>query len=142
KKYLTLFHQELKPLSDQYLFYVTRNQIRKRMTEDNVRKLVAKYGVQARKICKEVPENVHPHLFRHSWAMILYQNGVDLTLISQWLGHSNLETTLIYAHADTELKRKALEKAVPVDSPLKVHLNAERYNISDEELLKRLCGLK
>ena len=142
KKYLALFHSEQNLFSDQYLFYVTRNQNRKRMTEDNVRKLIAKYGVQARKICKEVPENVHPHLFRHSWAMVLYQNGVDLTLISQWLGHSNLETTLIYAHADTELKRKALEKAVPVDSPLKEHLNAERYKVSDEELLKRLCGLK
>ena len=81
-------------------------------------------------------------LFRHSWAMILYQNGVDLTLISQWLGHSNLETTLIYAHADTELKRKALEQAVPDDSPLKEHLNAARYKVSNEELLKRLCGLK
>lgn len=142
KKYLALFHPEQNLFSEQYLFYVTRNQNRKRMTEDNVRKLIAKYGVQARKICKEVPENVHPHLFRHSWAMVLYQNGVDLTLISQWLGHSNLETTLIYAHADTELKRKALEKAVPVDSPLKEHLNAERYKVSDEELLKRLCGLK
>ena len=105
KKYLALFHPEQNLFSDQHLFYVTRNQNRKRMTEDNVRKLIAKYGVQARKICKEVPENVHPHLFRHSWAMVLYQNGVDLTLISQWLGHSNLETTLIYAHADTELKR-------------------------------------
>ena len=142
KKYLALFHSEQNLFSEQYLFYVTRNQNRKRMTEDNVRKLIAKYGVQARKICKEVPENVHPHLFRHSWAMVLYQNGVDLTLISQWLGHSNLETTLIYAHADTELKRKALEKAVPVESPLKEHLNAERYKVSDEELLKRLCGLK
>lgn len=142
KKYLALFHPEQNFFSEQYLFYVNRNQNRKRMTEDNVRKLIAKYGVQARKICKEVPENVHPHLFRHSWAMVLYQNGVDLTLISQWLGHSNLETTLIYAHADTELKRKALEKAVPVDSPLKEHLNAERYKVSDEELLKRLCGLK
>ena len=116
--------------------------MKKRMTEDNVRQLVRKYGKQAREICKEVPENVHPHLFRHSWAMILYQNGVDLTLISQWLGHSNLETTLIYAHADTELKRKALEQAVPDDSPLKEHLNATRYKVSDEELLKRLCGLK
>lgn len=38
------------------------------------------YGKQAREICKE---NVHPHLFRHSWAMILYQNDVDLTLTSQ-----------------------------------------------------------
>ena len=88
---------------------------------------------------------VHDNFFASGldWGtIILYQNGVDLTLISQWLGHSNLETTLIYAHADTELKRKALEKAVPVDSPLKEHLNAERYKVSDEELLKRLCGLK
>ena len=54
----------------------------------------------------------------------------------------NLETTLIYAHADTELKRKALEQAVPDDSPLKEHLNAARYKVSNEELLKRLCGLK
>ena len=122
KKYLALFHPEQNLFSEQYLFYVTRNQNRKRMTEDNVRKLIAKYGVQARKICKEVPENVHPHLFRHSWAMVLYQNGVDLTLISQWLGHSNLETTLIYAHADTELKRKALEKAVPVESLSLIHI--------------------
>lgn len=71
KKYLALFHPEQNLFSEQYLFYVTRNQNRKRMTEDNVRKLIAKYGVQARKICKEVPENVHPHLFRHSWAMVL-----------------------------------------------------------------------
>ena len=101
KKYLALFHPEQNFFSEQYLFYVNRNQNRKRMTEDNVRKLIAKYGVQARKICKEVPENVHPHLFRHSWAMVLYQNGVDLTLISQLLGNSNLETKLIYAHDDT-----------------------------------------
>ena len=112
------------------------------MTEDNVRSLVRKYGISARKSCPEVPENVHPHLFRHSLAMSLYQNGVDLSLISQWLGHSCVETTLIYAHADTEIKRQAIEKAIPDDSELKHFLNAERYTISDEELLKQLCGLK
>ncbi|MFQ7538621.1 MAG: tyrosine-type recombinase/integrase [Clostridium sp.] len=141
KQYLALFHPEEHLFSEQHLScYTEPNE--KTHDEDNVRQLVRKYGKQAREICKEVPENVHPHLFRHSWAMILYQNGVDLTLISQWLGHSNLETTLIYAHADTELKRKALEQAVPDDSPLKEHLNAARYKVSDEELLKRLCGLK
>ena len=112
------------------------------MTEDNVRQLVSKYGRKAREVCKEVPEKVHPHLFRHSWAMFLYQNGVDLSLVSQWLGHSNLETTLIYAHADTELKRKAIEKAVPEDSPLKEHVNPERFKVDDDDLLKKLCGLR
>jgi site-specific recombinase XerD len=104
--------------------------------------MVHRYGITAQNICHEVPENVHPHLFRHSRAMHLYQNGVDLTLVSQWLGHSKLETTLIYAHADTELKRKAIEKAIPEDSLLKPFLNADRYRVDDEEVLKLLYGLK
>jgi len=54
--------------------------------------------------------HIHPHLWRHSRAMHLYQHGMDLTLVSQWLDHVNLETTLIYAHADTEHKRRAIEK--------------------------------
>ena len=74
--------------------------------------------------------------------MSLYQSGVHLTLISQWLGHANFETTLIYAHADTEIKRKAIEKSIPNDTPLKEHTNAERYKVNDENVLKQLCGLK
>lgn len=81
-------------------------------------------------------------MFRHSRAMHLYQHGMDLTLISQWLGHAQLETTLIYAHADTEQKRKAIEQATPADSPLKAHLNAEKYQVTDDEMLERLYGLK
>lgn len=140
--YIEIFHPKSSMYSDNYLFFTVRGEGRKRMTEDNVRALVRKYGISARENCLEVPENVHPHLFRHSLAMSLYQNGVDLSLIPQWLGHSCVETTLIYAHADTEIKRKAIEKAIPEDSELKRFLNAERYNISDEELLKQLCGLK
>lgn len=140
-EYMVLFHPYADSYSQNHLFYTIRNQQQKRMTEDNVRSIVRKYGKLARKFCNEVPENVHPHLFRHSLAMLLYQNGMDLTLVSQWLGHSNLETTLIYAHADTELKRRAMEKATPEDSPLKKHLNSKRYKVSDEEMLKCLVGL-
>ena len=142
RHYIESFHTEGSMYSDDYLFFTVRNGSRKRMTEDNVRSLVRKYGISARESCLEVPENVHPHLFRHSLAMSLYRNGVDLSLISQWLGHSCVETTLIYAHADTEIKRQAIAKAIPEDSELKHFLNAERYTISDEELLKQLCGLK
>lgn len=140
--YLLKFHAQESRFSEQYLFYTVRNNSKKRMTEANVRSIVRKYGTIARETCNEVPENVHPHLFRHSWAMSLYQNGVELTLISQWLGHAQFETTLIYAHADTEIKRQALEKAVPENDPLKDILNPERYTVDDEELLKQLCGLK
>ena len=66
---------------------------------------------------------------------------MDLTLVSQWLGHANLETTLIYAHADTEQKRMAIEKATPKSSPANNEQLA-RYNADDDEVLKRLYGLK
>ena len=112
------------------------------MTEDNVRKLVREYGNRARAKEPSIPENVHPHMFRHSIAMHLYQNGVALPLISQWLGHSRLETTLIYAYANNEQKRKAIEKAIPEDSTLKTFLNSERYRLDDDDLIKRLYGLK
>lgn len=61
---------------------------------------------------------------------------------SQWLGHSQLETTQIYAHADTEHKRKAIEAATPQDNPLYSKLNSARYTVTDEETLKKLTGLK
>ena len=43
--------------------------------------------------------------------------------------------------ADTEHKRKAIEATVSADSPLKSFTNPERFTISDDEMLKRLCGL-
>lgn len=104
--------------------------------------ILQKYGEQARYICQEVPEKVHPHLFRHSRAMHLYQGGMDLTLVSQWLGHSQLETTQIYAHADTEHKRIAIANSTSPDNQLYSKLNSARYTISDEDTLKKLTGLR
>ena len=67
---------------------------------------------------------------------------MDLSLISQWLGHAHLQTTLIYAYADTEQKRKAIEQCNPTEGLLSTHLDANRYIISDDEMLKRLYRLK
>jgi len=142
REYIKVFHSNEGIYSDAYLFYTVYRGDKKRMTEDNARDFIGKYGLCARTACAEVPKNVHPHLFRHSFAMSLYQSGMHLTLISEWLGHANFETTLIYAHADTEIKRKAMEKAIPEDTPLRKHINAERYKIDNEDTLKQLCGLK
>jgi len=142
KKYLKMFHADTTQYSTDYLFYTNHNRTHTRMTEDNVRRLIQRYGDLARKKEPTIPESVHPHLFRHSIAMHLYQNGVPLELVSQWLGHSRLETTFIYAYADTEQKRKAIENAIPEDSTLKEYLNADRYSVEDDETIKRLYGLK
>ncbi len=142
ESYMKLFHPNTDEYSTRPLFYSISRKTISALDESSVRKLVYAYGNAAQKICPEVPNSVHPHMFRHSRAMHLYQHGMDLTLISQWLGHAQLETTLIYAHADTEQKRRAIEKATPADSPLKNHLNAEKYQVTDDEILKQLYGLK
>lgn len=67
-----------------------------------------------------VPEKVKCHMLRHSKAVHLLQAGVNLIYIRDFLGHSDIKTTEIYARADSELKRKALENAYPdlIDSNL------------------------
>ena len=59
-------------------------------------------------------------MLRHSKAMHLLQAGVNLIYIRDFLGHVDLKTTEIYARADTEMKRKAIENVYPdlVDSTL------------------------
>ncbi len=54
---------------------------------------------------------ISPHTLRHSKAMHLYEAGVPLPYIRDFLGHAELSTTEIYARASTEAKRKALESA-------------------------------
>lgn len=142
ENYMRIFHPGKDFYSDDYLFYVRRVDGNKRMTEDNARRLVRTYGKSAKKTCPEIPDDIHPHLFRHTRAMHLYKHGMPLSIISQWLGHSDIETTLIYANADTEMKRKAIEAATPADSPLRQFVNAERYTVNDEDIVKRLWGLK
>lgn len=63
-------------------------------------------------------------------------------LVSQWLGHSQLETTQIYAHVDTEHKRIAIANSTSPDNLLYSKLNSARYTISDEDTLKKLTGLR
>ena len=49
--------------------------------------------------------HIRLHDLRHSCGTLLVRNGVPLKDIQIWLGHSNFQTTLRYAHADVENKR-------------------------------------
>lgn len=54
---------------------------------------------------------VTPHVLRHAKAMHLLQSGVNLIYIRDFLGHVDCSTTEVYARADSEMKRKAIENA-------------------------------
>ena len=142
REYVSYAHCGKMRDSEDMLFYTVRNGRPMRMTEDNVRHLARKYGTMARKHCDEVPKNMHPHLFRHSRAMHLYEHGMDLMLVSQWLGHAQFKTTLVYARADPEMKRKAIERATAKDARLRDLIKPKRMKVDDNDLLKQLYGLK
>lgn len=125
---------------EQFLFYTIRHGLQMKMSDDNVARFLKQYAKSARDICDEVPDSVNPHMFRHGRAMSLYRNGMPLALLSQFLGHKNPETTLIYAYADTEMKRLAIEKATGSTNPINTKIDALWVN--DDEMIKKLYGLK
>jgi len=141
KKYLSLFHPQEHD-KKQYLFYTIRQGIKQQMSDDNVARFLKGYGLSAREKCVEIPEKVHPHLFRHTRAMHLYRGGMPLALVAEWLGHAQLETTLIYAHADTEMKRQAIQKATNPSNPVHSDYFSTRDWKNDDDLIRELYGLK
>ena len=69
--------------------------------------------------------------------MHLYMAGVPLPLVSEWLGHSQMETTQIYARATTEMKRKAAEKVTSGS----LFDDTDFQYANDDDMIKKLYGL-
>lgn len=83
-----------------------------KLTNPGITYILQKYVVEAKKVEPElVPQNISPHILRHSRAMHLLQAGVNLVYIRDILGHVSVQTTEIYARADSKCKQNALEKA-------------------------------
>ena len=139
ESYIKRFHKTTDP--DSLLFYTIIHRQIQRMSDDNVARFIQKYATKAKAVCPTVPEKVTPHMFRHSRALNLYRKGVPLPLIAEWLGHSNLETTLIYAYADTEMKRAAIEKATGQNHPLRSTETFIEEHLLDDDMIKKLYGL-
>ena len=92
--------------------YVFLNQKKQQLTRWGISYIINKYVDLANKhngFNARFP--ITPHVFRHSKSVHLLQSGVNLIYIRDFLGHSDCSTTQIYAKADTETRRKALETA-------------------------------
>lgn len=61
----------------------------------------------------DLPRDLHPHLFRHTFATTLRANGAEVADIQNLLGHERQDTTLIYAHADRDRLRTLIQAASP-----------------------------
>lgn len=108
----------MKQWKNQYPLFV--NNQNNKLSKEGVSYILNKYVSKSRLVSSSVPKHVSPHVLRHSKAMHLLQAGVNLIYIRDFLGHVDIKTTEIYARADTETKRKAIENAYPdiIDSTL------------------------
>ena len=138
--YLARFHPETERQGDDFVFYTTIHGNVGKMSPDNVAYFMKLYGEKAKGICKDIPPRIHPHQLRHTRAVHLYRGGMPLALLSEFLGHANISTTQIYAYADTEMKRQAIQKACP-QSGEKTADSEKPIWENNEDFIRRLYGL-
>jgi integrase/recombinase XerD len=91
------------------------NNRREPFTRPGIAYILEKYLTKAKESYPNVifPESLNPHMLRHTKSMHLIEAGVNLIYIRDLLGHVNVTTTEIYARANSEVKRKALESVYP-----------------------------
>jgi integrase/recombinase XerD len=85
-----------------------------RLSRDAIEHRIALYARLAARSCPSIAaKHVTAHTLRHTCAMSLLLEGVDVTVIALWLGHSQVSTTGIYLHADMTQKEKAIALVTP-----------------------------
>jgi site-specific recombinase XerD len=107
--------------------FPTRNG--RRLSDDAVAARVTLYGNIAAEHCSSLnSKRLTPHVMRHTCAMNLLRQGVDVAVIALWLGHADLRSTNAYLHADMTIKERALARTTPPTSP------AGRFHPTDKLL--------
>lgn len=103
KKYYDENEQSIKKSG--YFFVNNRES---RYTEQSIRLMLKKYTKQA-----GIERNITPHMFRHSFATYLIEEGVDVSYVQQILGHSSIKTTQIYIHIAAKKQAEILKELHP-----------------------------
>lgn len=88
-----------------YFFINSRG---RRFTEQSIRIMIKKYVTDA-----GIERNITPHMFRHSVATFLIEEGVDISCVQMILGHSSIKTTQIYIHVAAKRQAEILRAKHP-----------------------------
>ena len=93
----------------------------KPLTTRNIQKIIQKTAGKA-----GIQKKVTPHTLRHSFATHLLESGVDIRVIQTLLGHSNLNTTQLYAHVSSEMIKS-------IKNPLDSLREKEKQDLKESE---------
>lgn len=138
EKYLEETYAMLPQNLDRHIFV---NHSNEKFTRQGINHLLSKYAKMARTIDPSlVPGDCSPHKIRHSMAMAMVENETDLIIIRDFLGHSSVQTTEIYAKLSASRRMKVIEAAskeiVPPEEAIWVK------NTSLKEWLKHITNPK
>lgn len=88
--------------------YFLINKIGKRLTEQSIRLNIHKYRKEL-----SLSKHITPHVFRHTFATLLLEEGVDIRYIQNLLGHAAISTTQIYTQVSMKHQKKILDTKHP-----------------------------
>ncbi len=127
KKELTEYIKKEDLSYDSWLFNSYNGQMSTRTVQEIIKKAAKK---------SKINKKVHPHTLRHSYATHLIENGYDVTSVQALLGHSSMETTMIYLHI---APKKFIDVKSPLDSlnfnNLQLKNNNEKLSNDDNNLV-------
>lgn len=97
KKYINVYRSQLKSSVGSFLLFPG-------IRRENFWKVLNKHALNV-----GIEKKIHPHLFRHSTATLLLENGADIRMVQEILGHASIKTTEIYTHVEKSTLKKIYE---------------------------------
>ena len=97
KEYINVYRSHLKSSVGSFLLFPG-------IRRENFWKVLNKHALNV-----GIEKKIHPHLFRHSTATLLLENGADIRMVQEILGHASIKTTEIYTHVEKSTLKKIYE---------------------------------
>ncbi len=91
--------------------FLFKNRLNRRLDTQSIRAIIHGYSAKA-----NLQKRITPHVFRHTIATMLLENGTDIRFVQTFLGHSSILTTQLYTHASEAAQRKAIVLNHPMNS--------------------------